>query len=123
MASDGLLALPYYDNWYVEIGSSTSKKDSDNIDPTVIRNKDNNDFSHINYREKGICDERSSQMESDSIFMGPHREKINESANKSTRKKTTNDKKVEWQRVKFIAKKSVRQLFKKKEKVDTTIEV
>lgn len=110
-------------NWCVQIGLSAFVKGSDNFDPTVIGNEYNNDISHINCRRKGICDEGLSQMESDPTFVGPHREQIHDSTNKSKWKKTINGKKTKWQRVKLIARKSVRQLVKEKEKVVTTAKV
>ena len=123
VTSDGLLALPYHNNWHAEISSSSVIKSSDNIDPLVIGNNDNNDIPHINSRGKDICDEESSQMKSNPTFVGPHREEIHYLTNKSKRKKTTNDKKVKWQRVKLSARKSVRRWFKEKEKVDTSSEL
>ena len=94
----------------------------DEIDSLVIGSKDNNDNPHINCRAKDICEEESSQMELDPAFVGPHREKIHDSGNKSKRKKATNDKKAKSQRVKLSARKSVRRLFKDKEDGDTSSE-
>ncbi|XP_027184047.1 dentin matrix acidic phosphoprotein 1-like [Coffea eugenioides] len=105
-----------------EISSSSTVKGKDDIDLLVIGSEDNNDIPDINCRAKDICEEESSQMESNPAIMGPHREKIHDSGNKSKRKKATNDKKVKSQRVKLSARKSVKQLFKDKEEGDTSSE-
>ena len=94
VTGDGILALPYHDAWQAEISSSSTVKGKDDMVKEVIGSEDNNDIPDINNKAKDVCEEKSSQMESDPAVMGPHKEKIHDAGDKSKRKKARNDKKV-----------------------------